>query len=140
VLSLVLASLTGCLQTHNGEPKRPDVKPVFVSASRIPGLNAPLPDHWERVFIGALPRPHLEGYLKTSKMQEGDSTLLVRWVYDNEFRLVGMMTDTGRTTRFDRGGRAEYVGVLDLEESCLSLLGYDAVTEVRFEAMPEPAE
>jgi len=139
LVSTVLALMPGCLSTHDGYPKRPDNKPVFVSEAKVPGLNAPLPDQWERVFIGELPRPHLEGYMRTHATQKEDHELILHWVYDNEFRLAGVMTDHGKTTRFDHQGRPAYLGAFPTEEGLLAIFGHEDVAPVHLTTMPTPA-
>lgn len=130
----------GCLDTRSGRPNPPNTKPVFVSAARIPGLNAPPPDQWDRVFIGELPRPHLEGYMRTRTTFDDDRALVLHWVYDNEFRLTGVITDNGKTTRFDQHGKPTYVGALKTDEGLLAIFGHEQLAPVHFVPMPAPAE
>lgn len=138
-LGLLLAVPAGCA-THSGRPVPPGQKPIFVSQARIPGLNAPLPDDWHRVFVGELPRPKLEGYMRTRVVQENDHALTLHWVYDSQFNLAGVMTDLGKTTRFDRHGKPEYLGTLSTEEGLLAILGHDQVAAVHISDMPAPRE
>jgi hypothetical protein len=137
---LVLVLLAGCLDTHDGRPLRPGTKPTFVSQSKIPGLNAPLPDGWSRVFIGALPRPRLEGYIRTHKARGEEEPLVLHWVYDNQMRLTGMIGDYGKTAKIDQRGRTQYLGTFPLDQSLLAIFGYEEVAPVNFVAMPKPAE
>jgi hypothetical protein len=132
--------LSGCLDTHDGRPTRPGVKPIFVSQSKIPGVNAPIPDQWARVFIGDLPRPHLEGYMRTQSSSGKVDTLVLHWVYDNQFRLAGMIGDYGKTARIDSRGRTLYVGAFPLDQSLLAIFGHEELAAVHFVAMPKPAE
>jgi hypothetical protein len=132
--------LTGCLNTRNGPPVKPGQKPVFVSQQRVPGLNAPLPDNWHRVFIGELPRPHLDGYIRSRYVAEDDHEVLLHWVYDEHFHLKGVMTDLGKTTRFDKKGEPHYLGTLSTDEGLLAVLGHDKPQKVQLIDMPAPAE
>ncbi|MEZ0226981.1 MAG: hypothetical protein ACAI25_00025 [Planctomycetota bacterium] len=132
--------LTGCLNTRNGEPIKPGQKPVFVSQQRVPGLNTPLPDHWRRVFVGELPRPRLDGYMRTRIIPRDDYSLTLHWVYDDHFHLVGVMTDLGKTTKFDKQGEPQSLGFLDTEEGLLALLGHSDRGKVHMVDMPAPAE
>ncbi len=140
LLVSALLLLAGCLDTRDGRPLRPGTKPTFVSQSKIPGLNAPLPDHWSRVFIGTLPRPRLEGYLRTHAARGQEDTLVLHWVYDNRMHLAGMIGDYGKTARIDQQGRTHYMGTFPLDQSLLAIFGYEEVAPVQFIAMPKPAE
>ncbi len=132
--------LGGCLDTHSGRPSPPGEKPVFVSAHEIPGVNAPIPDSWERIFVGELPRPALAGYVRTHQDPGQESQLILHWVYDANFRLAGVMTDDGKTTRFDLHGQPHQLGALTTDLALLSIFEYETVQRVHHTLMPPPKE
>lgn len=137
---LVLLPVAGCLDTHEGIPRPPGEKPVFVSAHNIPGVNAPMPDSWERIFVGELPRPTLGGYVRTHATPGEIGPLVLHWVYDADMRLVGVMTDDGKTTRFDHHGEPHSLGNLPTDLALLAIFEYEAVQTVHHTAMPPPRE
>jgi hypothetical protein len=133
---LVLGVATGCLDTHSGRPEREGKKPIVLGAHKIPGVDGPMPDQWVRVFVGDLPRPRLGGYLRSQEVTKDGETHTVHWVYDEDFRLVGSLSDYGITTKFDRFGQSHDLGALKTEFGLLAIYGYDEVAPIRFVAMP----
>jgi hypothetical protein len=139
-----LLSLAGCLDTHAGRPTHGS-RPSVVGQHSVPGVNAPLPDHWVRVFVGH-PRPRLTGYVRSETLhQDSDHPLLVHWVYDVDFDLVGVVSDNGHTSRFDRFGKTHFLGEFPFDKSILAVFDMGGSEEdltqfIHYVPMPEPKE
>lgn len=142
LLSAVIGLLaTGCLNTRNGPPIKPGQKPLILTQQRVPGMNGQVPDNWRRVFVGEIAtRPRLEGYMRTAVTPHDDHKLVLHWVYDSQFQLVGVMTDVGKTTRYNRKGEPSYLGTLATDQGLLALLGHDKLEPIHLVDMPAPAE
>src|SRR5262249_17393452 len=116
VLAAGLGPLAGCLATHSGAPVH-GTQPAILGQHPVPGINAPLPDHWRRVFIGQLPHPRMMGYVRSARTEASDGPgVVVHWVYDIDMKLVGVVGENGHTTRFDRFGKAHSLGDLPMDQ------------------------
>jgi hypothetical protein len=140
---VVLASaclLIGCA-THSGRPTHGQ-PPAVLGQRVVPTVNGPIPDHWARLFVGQLPRPRLAGYMRSERSEGEERALFVHWVYDPDMKLVGVVGDSGHTTRFDRFGKPHFLGALPIDKSVLAIFDYENPEEnpVRFIAMPEPKD
>lgn len=115
----ILLGATGCLGTNHELGQRN-------SAADLAGLR-PREDRvlysWRKIAIGHLPTPPLFGYLRTRTLGKGDpggreeDPRDVRWIYDTDFNLVGSVSPTGETLRFDRFGKAEHLGHMQLDDA-----------------------
>lgn len=137
-LGIVLAlagalPLAGCLDTHGGQPHH-GTPPDLLGQRSVPGLNAPIPDHWSRIFVGSLPHPRLMGYVRNERREGKTRPLYVNWVYDFDFQLIGVVSDTGRVTRVDRHGKVHALGQLPPELAILALF------DVEIDDRPELTE
>jgi hypothetical protein len=136
----MLVVAPGCL----GENRRWNhgEKPPMVASHAIPGVSGPYPDKWERVFVGQLPRPRLEGYVQTKHVESDSGRLISHFIYDADFKLAGLVSDTGKTTRVDRFGVSHAMGKMPMDQAILALLGFETLEKnsVHYVSMPAPTE